>query len=91
MHFTSALTLDDRITIRLNYSGEGSEYSGDLNNEHLKNRNIGLLEVQYSDARFLLPTGQENSGQIVPYSDHYSNNRLKKSSIQITIQLSDHF
>ena len=33
--------------------------------------------IWYSDARFLLLTGQENSGQIVHYSDHHSNNDPK--------------
>ena len=59
------------------------DYSGDLNNEHLNNWNIWIvdLEVCYSD---------DNSGQIVRYSDRHSNNRLKQSSIQITIQITDH-
>ena len=30
--------------------------------------------IPYSDAQFLLLTGQENSGQIVHYSDHHSKN-----------------
>ena len=34
-------------------------------------------------------TRQENSGQIVQYSDHFSNNSLKSPSIQIT-QYSNH-
>ena len=40
--------------------------------------NSGLLEsgiqiIPFSEARFLLLTQQENSGQIVRYSDHHSN------------------
>ena len=49
-----------------------NEYSGYLNNEHLNSR---LIEVRYSDAWFLLLTGQQNSGQIVCYSNHHSKNR----------------
>ena len=48
--------------------------SGDLNNQHLSS---GLLEIWYSDARFLILTGQENSGQSDCYSGHHSNNKLK--------------
>ena len=36
----------------------------------------GIQIIRYSDARFLLLTGQENCGQIVRYSDHHSNNVL---------------
>ena len=65
------------------------EYSGDLYNEHLNSGNIwianfkksGIQIIPYSDARYLLLTGKENSGQIVSYSDHHSNNRLKKFGI----------
>ena len=59
-------------------------YSGDLNNEHLNNGNIWIVDfyksgfqiIRYSDARFLLLTGQENSRQMVRYSDHHSNKNL---------------
>ena len=74
-------------------------YSWELKNKHLKNRNIwiadfyksGVQSIRYSDAWFLLLTMQENCGQIVCYSDHHWNNRLKQSGIQIPIQITDHW
>ena len=72
------------FTEKLN-GGEITENSGDLNNKHLNNGNIWKADfykysiqiIHYSDARLLLLTGQENCGQIVRYSDHHLNNRLK--------------
>ena len=51
----------------------GHNYSGDLNNKHLNNGNTWIVEfyksgiqiICYSDAWYLLLTGQENSEQIV--------------------------
>ena len=50
----------------------------------------GIQIICYSDAWFLLLTEPENSGQIVCFSDHNLNSRLKESSIQNTIWITDH-
>ena len=62
--------LSNYIITKLHFSKQGN-----LNNRHL---NSGLLEVhiqiiRYSDARFLQLIGQENSIQIICYSDHHLN------------------
>ena len=59
------------------------EYNGDLNNKHLNNWNIWIADflkscfqiIIYSDARFLLRTGQENVDKLY--------------AIQIAIQIKD--